>query len=343
MKSILAHCGIIISCFTTVTAMADDSTHEEITPITFDIGESGKITTMAMDRSGNLLCGVSWLPAGAKTPESDEPQQRGRRRMSSSDDNLREFAIKVVSPAGKVTETWPMPIVKPKMIHGNADGSFYVGGMGMIGKFSANGKLLTSIKISDVLDGAYDGSHVSGVTANEKYFFVAFGHGFSMRATEDIVRFDSNLKSPKLLIETQYGCCSHIDLDTKDDVLLIAENSRHRVNQFSFEGDRKGTWGERNRTDISGFTACCNPVNFDFGPKGVLYTAESGVGRVKKYTADGKYLGLVGYVDTTKFDRGSRLAAQSCYIPVEVSKDGKRVYIMDVRAHVIRVLQEKKS
>jgi hypothetical protein len=73
----------------------------------------------------------------------------------------------------------------------------------------------------------------------------------------------------------------------------------------------------------------------------VLYTAESGIGRVKRYTADGKYLGMVGYVDTTKFDGGSRLAAQSCYIPVEVADDGKRVYVMDVRAQIIRVLEQK--
>ena len=71
----------------------------------------------------------------------------------------------------------------------------------------------------------------------------------------------------------------------------------------------------------------------------LLYTAESGVGRVKKYTADGRYLGMVGYVDTTEFDRGSRLAAQSCYIPVEVNRDASRIYIMDVRAHIIRVLE----
>jgi hypothetical protein len=44
-------------------------------------------------------------------------------------------------------------------------------------------------------------------------------------------------------------------------------------------------------------------VNFDFAPNGTLYTAESGVGRVKKYSPQGEFLGLVGYVDTTKFDR----------------------------------------
>jgi hypothetical protein len=77
------------------------------------------------------------------------------------------------------------------------------------------------------------------------------------------------------------------------------------------------------------------------GPGGVYFAAESGVGRVKKYATDGKFLGLVGYVDTTKFDGGSALAAQSCYIPIEVNRDASRIYVMDVRAHIIRVLAAK--
>jgi len=41
--------------------------------------------------------------------------------------------------------------------------------------------------------------------------------------------------------------------------------------------------------------------------------------------------------------RGSRRAAASCYIPVEVSDDGSRVFVMDVRANAVRVLVDKKS
>jgi hypothetical protein len=52
---------------------------------------------------------------------------------------------------------------------------------------------------------------------------------------------------------------------------------------------------------------------------------------------------LIGYVDTTKFDNGSKVAATSCYIPVEVAPDGNRIYVMDVRTKTIRVLQRIKS
>ena len=61
---------------------------------------------------------------------------------------------------------------------------------------------------------------------------------------------------------------------------------------------------------------------------------------MKKYKPDGTFLGLVGFVDTTVFDQGSRLASQSCYIPVEVNKDGSRIYVMDVRTHFVRVLEK---
>jgi hypothetical protein len=84
-------------------------------------------------------------------------------------------------------------------------------------------------------------------------------------------------------------------------------------------------------------------VNFDFGPDGVLYTAESGLGRVKRYSPEGEFLGVVGFVDTTEYEKGSALAAASCYIPVEVAADGRRVFVMDIKANVIRVLEEKKE
>ena len=57
----------------------------------------------------------------------------------------------------------------------------------------------------------------------------------------------------------------------------------------------------------------------------------------------GIFLGVVGFVDSTEFVRGSMLAAKTCYIPIEVNKDASRVYVMDVRANLIRVLAPKKK
>lgn len=224
------------------------------------------------------------------------------------------------------------------MIHGCDDGLVYVAGGGKLAAFNAEGKLLNTID-TDAVCGKQ--AVAAGIYVTQTHVFLALGFGNSTRATEDVYRFKRDLTEPKMIIERLYGCCSHIDIEVTAKEIIIGENSRHRVNRYDLDGKQIGTWGQRDRVNLEGFTACCNPCNTDIGPDGVYYAAESGVGRVKKYTADGKFLGLVGYVDTTKFDGGSALAAQSCYIPIEVNADASRIFVMDVRTHFIRVLEKK--
>ena len=276
-------------------------------------------------------------PGSSPGMRDNNPDARGGiSPQLSTDHEGHTYALKVVSPAGQVLATWPMTDgLAPKMIFGCDDGTVYVAGGGRLAQFTADGKLVKQVD-TDKIYGQK--AAASGLCADATHVFIAFGMGNSTRATEDFYRFKRDLTEPKMIVERQYGCCSHIDLRVSGKELLIAENSRHRVNRFDHDGKPLGTWGSRDRTGIEGFTACCNPCNFDFGPGGVLYTAESGVGRVKKYTPDGKFLGLVGYVDTTKFDGGSPLAATSCYIPIEVNRDASRIYVMDVRSAIIRVL-----
>lgn len=250
------------------------------------------------------------------------------------------YAVKTVSPEGSVLATWPLSDgLQPKMIHGCDDGMVYVAGGGKMAAFTAEGKLLKQID-TDAVCGRE--AVAAGLYITPAHVFLALGVGNSLRATEDVWRFKRDFSEPKKIIERLFGCCSHIDIEVAGKEVLIGENSRHRINRYDLEGRQTATWGKRDRADLEGFSACCNPCNTDIGPGGVLYTAESGVGRVKKYTADGKFLGLVGHVDTTKFDQGSSLAAASCYIPVEVNADASRIYVMDVRAHIIRVLEEKR-
>jgi len=273
----------------------------------------------------------------------DRPERRGNRGPISVDDLFKHtYGIRVLSPDGTVKAEWPMPDngPHPKMIHACKDGKVYVAGHGKIASYDTDGKQLAMVDV-DKISGSK--SLAAGLFVSGQHVFFAVGTGNSMRATEDIYRFNLDLTGAKKIIEQQYGCCSHIDMQVMNGELLIAENSRHRVNRFDFDGNRIGRWGKRDRTGIEGFAACCNPVNIDIGPGNVLYTAESGVGRIKTYTPDGKFLGVVGYVDTTEFDRGSKLAAQTCYIPIEVNKDASRVYVMDVRANLIRVLAPKEK
>ena len=299
------------------------TTHVEIESIQIPLGDYGRIETLAMDPAGNLLIATSQF---------------------IGDSDYRTYSIEVYDPRRrKSVDWWPMYDVEPKMVHVAEDGKVYVVGWSQMAQLDKNGRLENLVRLSDVLGDDYDEVHPSGLTSNGDFIFLALGTGRSLRATEEVFRFKRNLGDPKLVIRRQYGCCSHIDLDVHDGVLLVAENSRHRVNRFTLDGELIERWGKRDRTGIEGFAACCNPVNFDMGPGDVLYTAESGIGRIKRFSPEGEFLGVVGYVDTTIFDRGSRLAAVSCYIPIEVSKDASHIYVMDVRANVIRVLEEREK
>ncbi len=365
--------GLVVICLMTflqtaycdVTEQEQTATHREIKPIKFSIGAEGKLETIAMDSSGNILAAISWpdknnrkkinppqqqLPARPQTRPGPRgpgfrngPRGGMRKRPPLEPEGPRLYAIKVISPGGRIIKTWQLKSTPAKMVTPLEDSTIFIGGKGLLTILDRKGKPINQLDVKKVLDGKYAQAAVSGLAASKKYLFVAFGDGFSLRASEDIVRFNRDFTDAKVIVEQQHGCCAHLDLDVQGELLLVAENSRFRVNRFDFDGNKIDTWGERDRTSIKGFAACCNPVNFDFGPRGVLYTAESGIGRVKRFTPDGKFLGLVGYVDTTKYDRGSRLASMSCYIPIEVSQDGKRIYIMDIRANVIRVLVQNKN
>ena len=81
-------------------------------------------------------------------------------------------------------------------------------------------------------------------------------------------------------------------------------------------------------------------MNLGFGPGGELYTAESGKGRVKRYAADGKFLGLVGYVGTRRYE--SPIPACS-HIPFAVLPDASRLFVLDLQQKQLRVLATNKE
>ncbi len=374
LASFVVALSVIFSqaAFCELTEEQQNATHEEIDPIKFAIVANGKIETIAMDSSGNLLAAISWPDKNAKvqpvlqqkqeTPITEQPPAKrqqpgirpggpgfrkggprkgGRKGPKRVPEGPRLYAIKVISPEGRVIKTWPLRKTAAMIVTPLDDSTVFIGGKGKLAILNRKGKITKQLDVKTVLDGKYAKAAVSGLAASKDYFFVAFGNGFSLRASEDIVRFNRDFTEAKIIIEQQHGCCAHLDIDVQDEMLLVAENSRFRVNRFDFEGEQIDSWGQRDRTSVEGFAACCNPVNFDFGPQGVLYTAESGIGRVKCFSSDGTFLGLTGYVDTTEYHKGSRLASMSCYIPIEVSQDGKRIYVMDIRANIIRVLVQK--
>jgi hypothetical protein len=242
--------------------------------------------------------------------------------------------IRKLTPAGKTSATWNLEFA-PWAIHACPDGTIYTAGPCIVAKLDKTGKLLKTA----ASDGDnFPGGRSSGITATENDVFVCIGSGWSLRSRSSIVRFDRNLGQPKTIAKDLRGCCQRLDIVAEDDVLYVAENSRYRVLRCHRQGRILSKWGNRDRKNIEGFGSCCNPMNPCFGPEGELYTAESGLGRIKRYTPDGKFLGLVGYVGVERFNRAGRLAASCSNITVAVDKHASRIYVLDFKNKIIRVL-----
>jgi len=302
---LLASSGL---CFGVEGNQADPTTptHKEVESIGLTSESSFEnLTTFCMDADGNLLA------CDAKAKQ-----------------------IRKLTPAGKTLATWTMEFA-PWAIHACPDRTIYAAGPGVVAKLDKTGKVLKTA-LSD--GGNFPGGKPSGITATEKDVFVCMGTGWSLRSRSSIARFDRDLGRPKTIAKDLRGCCQRLDVVAKDDVLYVAENARYRVLRCDRQGKILSKWGNRERNNIEGFGSCCNPMNLCFGPGGSLYTAESGLGRIKRYTPEGEFLGLVGHVGVERFNRAGRLAASCSNISIAVNTDASRIYVLDFKNNLIRVM-----
>jgi sugar lactone lactonase YvrE len=123
-----------------------------------------------------------------------------------------------------------------------------------------------------------------------------------------------------------------MDIQTHDGKLYVAENSRKRVVCYDREGEEQCSWGKSSRTDVEGFGSCCNPMNLRFGSDGMAYTSEASLGRIKRYSPTGELLGVVG---TSSIVPGCK------HVAIDISADGKRVYMLDITRSQIVVMAKK--
>jgi len=298
-------------------ADAESATHNELEPLAVKFE---KLSSLRLTPDGMLLAG-------------DEKAKQ----------------IKVIDPSGKVTATIELPF-NPESIDTAEDGVIYCGGQGEIAMLDKTGKLIKTVampkekgtpKPAGAPPKRSRPQRVSGIAVTGKDVFVAFGSSWSLRSTSNLYRFDRQLQNPKRIAEGLRGCCQRCDITARDGVVYVAENTRHRIVAFDRDGKELGKWGQRGRAGLDGFGACCNPMNLCFDGAGSLYTSESGLGRVKRYSTDGKLLSLVGYTGVERFTRAGHLAASCSNIAIAVTPDGARVYVMDYTKNLIRVLQKK--
>lgn len=225
------------------------------------------------------------------------------------------------NPEGRILETW-QPALGPQAIGTADDGTVYVAGGGKLAHLDRSGKVLHRHTISGGLFRRPSSPSIT-VTAKDVFVVLRSGMGF------DVYRLDHDLKSSRKILSGLRGCCGQLDITSDGKVLYVAENTRHQVGRYSRDGKLLSRGGTADRTEASGFGGCCNPMNIRVGPGGALYTTETGPDRVKRYSPDGTFLGVVANLSIGK----------SCIsVPAAANRDGGRVYVGDSQNKVVHVL-----
>ncbi len=173
---------------------------------------------------------------------------------------------------------------------------------------------------------------ISSVSSSGDHVFVATrstaGYGY------DIWRTDDEFSNSKVIVTGLRGCCGQMDVQCCKNGVFVAENSRHRVVRYDIEGEEVASWGSRDREGVDGFSSCCNPMNVCFNGTGDVFTAESGTGRIKRFSAKGDFVGYVGDVD---------LVPGCKNVSIAVSPNTDKVYMLDLTRNHIVMMQTKPS
>lgn len=134
--------------------------------------------------------------------------------------------------------------------------------------------------------------YTPGLAVNDRDVFVccssSTGHGF------DVWRTNYDFEEGKQVVKGLSGCCGNMDIQCKGDQLVAAENGRFRVTIYDRDGKQLSSFGKRDRVKPDGFGSCCNPMNVRCLQDGTVLAAESSIGNIKKFSADGDFLGTVG-------------------------------------------------
>ncbi len=197
--------------------------------------------------------------------------------------------------------------------------------------YELNAKAYTGQKVEDVVAGILSRLKIiNGVAVSGKDVFIACGEakGFGYA----VWRMTHDFKEPKQIMTGCRGCCGQFDIQTQGDELLVAENTQHRWARYSRDGKLVSAHGKRgNDNDVECFGGCCNPMNLKANAAGEIYTAES-EGIIKRYSAKGDFLGVVGHAPLTGGCKN---------VGVGASPDGKLVYFCDQPGSRIIVMKKK--
>ncbi|MEX0726091.1 MAG: hypothetical protein WD065_07465, partial [Planctomycetaceae bacterium] len=150
------------------------------------------------------------------------------------------------------------------------------------------------------------------------------GHGYEVwRTTHDFTE-------PEQVLTGLSGCCGQMDIQARGEHLFVAANTRFQVVAYDRDGKEQNAFGERANSKPSSFGGCCNPMNIRCCPNGEILAAESSIGYIKRFGADGEFLGIVG---KAKIGGGCK------HVAVGFDADRDAYYMMNVdKGHVCVML-----
>jgi hypothetical protein len=133
---------------------------------------------------------------------------------------------------------------------------------------------------------------------------------------------------------------------TGDGLLRVVNPGQRRIEAYTFDGDLEFWWGTPS-AKIDGFCGCCNPVNIALLPDGSFVTCEKGLVRVKIYSSEGQFKGVVAGPSQLVPDRECKV----CELPEECQAGGfdvaadpaGRVIVLDTIKNVVRIFTKIKG
>lgn len=247
--------------------------------------------------------------------------------------------IKLIDPNGKTIDTWKLDFA-PYVIHSCRCGEVFAASVGIVAKFDKYGKLTRQVKAED---SAFPNTRPAGIGVFGSNVFVAFVAEDKVNSRSVILRFNRDFSNPTIIARDMRPCCGRLDLVAWEDVLYLAESARNRVIRMNREGKVLSKWAPNDPHEIESRT--CNTMALYYSPDNTLYTAESALGRIERYTPKGKFINLV--VSPAQPRPSSvlrRPSSEPCTnTAVAATKDGSRVYALDSKNNLIRVLERKNS
>jgi hypothetical protein len=125
-------------------------------------------------------------------------------------------------------------------------------------------------------------------SGDDVFVAVSTGRGY------EIWRTDPNFENATKVIEDLSGCCGQFDFSAANGHLFLAENTKFQVGIYDRDGKQLSGFGERAGSSEAGFGSCCNPMNVICTSSGDILTAESSIGKIKRFNQAGELVSVVG-------------------------------------------------